>query len=63
MIKAGDLVFVVYEGTGVVVDVDQQCQSAHVRIDSDGVVVAASLKQILPLTEIEYFVWRAGQCS
>lgn len=56
MIKAGDLVFVVYEGTGVVVDVDQECQSAHVRIDSDGVVVAASLRQIIPLTEIEYVV-------
>ncbi len=45
--KPGDKVFVVYEGSGVIVDICPDC--IHVKIDSDGVIVAASHTQVYPL--------------
>ena len=44
--KPGDKVFVMYEGWGIILDIDKYTGICHVKIDSDGVIVAASLKHV-----------------
>lgn len=45
-LPAGTRVYVTHEGYGTVVDHEESTGSVGVRIDSDGVVVSASIRQI-----------------
>ncbi len=41
----GDKVFVIYEGYGVITSIE--VDSIHVKIDSDGIIVAAAFEQVI----------------